>query len=852
MAAPGADRSAKGQGGSDQTSAEALKSIEWPRRLTLIGLWAERLARAFWPLWSILLLAFSAVAFGLHDFGSLLQLQIGLGLVALAALIALVWGWRKFRRPTSDEALIRLDASLPGRPIATLRDAQAIGADDAQSVAVWRVHLARMAEKARAARAVPPDLQLASRDRLSLRYVALTAAVMAALFGSFWRAAEVVAIGPGPAQAIPSGPTWEGWARPPAYTGKPVLYLNDITAPEFEVPVGSRIQIRVYGDQDGPAIEQTIAQVAPPAPAGEVTAAVPEGLRGLTELVVSQSGRLSIGGTGGTGREWQVIATPDNAPSVELTGEMGREADGRFRQKFKASDDYGVTAGRVTISLDADKVIRRYGLEIAPETSDPVTLDLPMPVKGDRREVTQTLVDDLSEHLFSNMPVSMVFSVSDAAGNEGQAQPLQVTLPGKRFFDPMANAVVEMRRDILWNRENLPRVLQLLKAIGNRPEELARSQNAAKRLRVLVRGADAMAQPLTDTQRDEVAKELWEIAFMFEEGDLNNAFERLQRAQDRLEEAMRNGASPEEINDLMKEMQQAMREYLKELRAQDQANGNQDGKDGQDGQGGQGGGRTITDDQLQKLLDEIERLMKEGKTAEAMQLMEELRQLMENLEVQNGPGGQGEGQGQGQGTMRDLGETLKDQQGLSDDAYRDMQRGRNGQGGGTDPGELADRQRELRDRLNEMQNGKMPGDGSEKGEEGRERLGEAEQAMREAEEALRQGDLAGALDKQAEAMERMRQGMRDLGEALADIEREPGAEGGNQDPREARRVDPNAVDPLGREPGSSARIGSDRNMVQNTPDQRAQELLDEIRRRSGEAARPDAELDYLRRLLELF
>lgn len=834
---------------SDTATAAALNALKWPRRLTLAGLWAERLARAFWPLWTVLLLAFSAAAFGLHEVGTLLQVQIGLGLVALLALASLIWGFRKFRRPTPDEALIRLDASLPGRPIATLRDSQAIGADDAQSSAVWRVHLARMAEKARAARAVPPDLQLASRDRWSLRYVALTAAVMAALFGSFWRAAEVVAIGPGPAQAIPSGPVWEGWARPPAYTGKPVRYLNDITAGEFEVPVGSRIQIRVYGDNAEARIEQTIAQVARPAPESpgsesQAAAAIPEGLKGLTELVVSQSGRLAIGGPGG--RDWQVIATPDTAPSIAVSGEMGREADGRFKQEFKASDDYGVTAGRVTISLQPAKVTRRYGLEIDPEIWEPVTLDLPMPMKGNRTEITQTLVDDLSEHVFSNMPVSMVFTALDAAGNEGSAAPYEVTLPGKRFFDPMANAVIEMRRDILWNRENLPRALELLKAIGNRPEELTRSQNAAKRLRVLVRQADAMTLPLTDAQRDEVVKELWDIAFMFEEGDLGNAFERLQRAQDQLEEAMRNGASPEEIDQLMKEMQQAMREYLKELGQQAQQNG-----DRQDGEGAQQGGQTITQDQLQQMLDEIERLMKEGKTAEAMALMEELRQLMENLQVQQGQGqGQG-GEGQGQGTMKDLGETLKDQQGLSDDAYRDMQRGRNGQPG-TDPGELADRQRELRDKLNEMQNGKLPGDGSEKGEEGRERLGEAERAMREAEEALRQGDLAGALDKQAEAMERLRQGMRDFGDALADLEREPGAEGGNQEPRDARRVDPNAVDPLGREPGDSARIGSDRNMVQNNPDQRAQELLDEIRRRSGEAGRPDAELDYLKRLLDLF
>ena len=41
-------------------------------------------------------------------------------------------------------------------------------------------------------------------------------------------------------------------------------------------------------------------------------------------------------------------------------------------------------------------------------------------------------------------------------------------------------------------------------------------------------------------------------------------------------------------------------------------------------------------------------------------------------------------------------------------------------------------------------------------------------------------------------------------------------------------------------------------MVQNDPDQRAQELLDEIRRRSGELARQLEELDYLKRLLQMF
>ncbi|MFN4130908.1 MAG: DUF4175 family protein, partial [Paracoccaceae bacterium] len=47
--------------------------------------------------------------------------------------------------------------------------------------------------------------------------------------------------------------------------------------------------------------------------------------------------------------------------------------------------------------------------------------------------------------------------------------------------------------------------------------------------------------------------------------------------------------------------------------------------------------------------------------------------------------------------------------------------------------------------------------------------------------------------------------------------------------------------------------GSDRNMLQGEDVyRRAQDLLDEIRRRTGDQQRPEAERDYLRRLLDMF
>ncbi|MEQ9124762.1 MAG: DUF4175 family protein, partial [Alphaproteobacteria bacterium] len=60
-------------------------------------------------------------------------------------------------------------------------------------------------------------------------------------------------------------------------------------------------------------------------------------------------------------------------------------------------------------------------------------------------------------------------------------------------------------------------------------------------------------------------------------------------------------------------------------------------------------------------------------------------------------------------------------------------------------------------------------------------------------------------------------------------------------------------DPLGRDAGNSGTISSGEELL-NGEDvyRRARELLDEIRRRSGEGARPEIERDYLERLLDRF
>ncbi|WP_330448995.1 DUF4175 family protein [Paracoccus marcusii] len=192
-----------------------------------------------------------------------------------------------------------------------------------------------------------------------------------------------------------------------------------------------------------------------------------------------------------------------------------------------------------------------------------------------------------------------------------------------------------------------------------------------------------------------------------EDGGLSDALERMRAAQERLSEAIRNGASPDEVQRLMDELREATDAYTDMLAQESQPQDQADSPD----RGGQQG-QTITADQIQEMMDEIQRLMNEGRMAEAEALLDQFNRMMENLQVQQSQG-QGEGEGrQGSQPMNRLADTLREQQELSDEAFRDMQRqfGQGQQPGdeGQDGGSMADRQRALREELGQQQ-GLMPG-----------------------------------------------------------------------------------------------------------------------------------------------
>ena len=841
-----------------------LNALRWPLRFTWLGMCFERAAYALWPLLSVVFLVLAVLMFGLHE---LLPLEIfwgGASLATIAGAAALGYAVYKFRVPSKTDAIVRLDQSLPERPIQALTDTQAIGVTDAASAAVWTAHQTRMIVKAKAAKAVPAYVRLASRDPFALRYVAVIFFAVALIFGSVLRVGTVGAVAL-PDDKLSSAPVWEGWIDPPRYTGRPTLYLNDQPEGALSVPEGSLITLRLYGEVGALALSETVSGPTLFASASSTA----------HDFKVIQDGELSINGP--NGRKWSVRVVPDIPPIVASLEGIDSDALGVMTLPFSAGDDYGVESGEAWITLDLDGVSRRHGLSVPPQARPELTVSLPMPVVGDRSGFEENLVEDFSKHPWANLPVVMNLTVLDAAEQQSRSEPSALLLPGRRFFDPMAAAIIEQRRDLLWSRANAQRISQILRAISHRPEDAFRNEVTQLRLRKLIERLETWIEldRLTLVAQDELAEELWTLAIELEEGDLADALERMRQAQERLNQAMRDGATNAEIAELMRELRDATEEYLKQLQKQQSQDGESPPQDG-------GNSSQMTQDDLQRMMDRIQELMEQGRMAEAEEALKELQEMMENMRVSEGEGQSGDPAGEQ--AMEGLSDTLREQQGLNDQAFRDLQEqfnpnaqagesdgnvGRNGgQGegeshegqGGEGSGEgssgppsnqqdnLADRQQALRDEL-ERQKNALPGASTPNGDAARDALERAGRAMENAEQALRQDQLGQAIDSQAQAMEALRDGLQSLAEALSENQEEQSPGQGEQDGNRQAQ----SRDPLGRgQNGDGVDPEAEGNVSDAEVYRRARDLLAEIRRRSAQGERTEAELDYLKRLIDRF
>jgi hypothetical protein len=268
----------------------------------------------------------------------------------------------------------------------------------------------------------------------------------------------------------------------------------------------------------------------------------------------------------------------------------------------------------------------------------------------------------------------------------------------------------------------------------------------------------------------------------------------------------------------------------------------------------------ISQRDIDEMMRQVQQFSEQGRNAEAQALLQQLTNILANLDVrltqreQQGQGGQSQTtrQQQMRQSMDQLSQTMGEQRGLRDDTQqRQGQQGQQQQsaagGGGSRQGgqggeDLADRQSRIQQGLSQTQRS-----ADEAGAAANPDLDAAARAMQESEQALRAGDLRGAETAQDAALDRLRRGASRLSQQMRD------GENGDQAGNTGAAGDSDR-DPLGRST-SGAGDASSRSMRLNgdlSTDLRARELFDEIRRRADDPNRPEAEREYLRRLLDTF
>ena len=166
---------------------------------------------------------------------------------ALAALYPL----RFFRRPTLVEIDRRIERAnrLEHNPVSVQSDRPS-GRHGIFADALWREHQKRMAEQLAAVSGDLPHTRVPERDPWALRAAVALLFVVAFAF-SYGPLGGSVADAFRPQSAIDAiPPRIDAWVTPPAYTGKPPIFLTsdaNQATPVFTVPEGSDVALRVTG-----------------------------------------------------------------------------------------------------------------------------------------------------------------------------------------------------------------------------------------------------------------------------------------------------------------------------------------------------------------------------------------------------------------------------------------------------------------------------------------------------------------------------------------------------------------------------------------------------------------------------
>ncbi len=765
-----------------------------------------------------------------------LALFLGGFLAALSPLA--LW-----RAPTRAAALRRLDRDSPDAhaPATSFEDGLANGGSDEETRALWALHRARVADEISKLQVTPPSPGMARRDPRALRYAALLLAAAAFLSAGAQRGARLAAAfdfrG---AVAVEAGDRVDAWIDPPAYTGRPPILLKVAgqTAPEtIAAPEDSQIVLRAASkDYDGVATG-AISPAEPPAKPQSIVE---------RRFKVAGDGEFRVTRAGSRLATFAIHAEPAGKPTIELLEPPKANASGSLALRYRIGDAYGVAGAEAEFeSPEAGK----HRLVEPPRFS----LSLPG-APGGIGEARTT--GDLSEHPWAGAEVTMRLVATDVAGRTGESEPVKLKLPQRVFVNPLARALVEIRRRLILDPDGTTdKALKQLDALRLAPDRFAVRPSIYLGLGAAVARLD---RARNDAGLMEVADLLWAMALQIEDGDASQTLKDLRAVEQKLRDALKNGASDQEIHELMKELRELADRYAREM-AENAENGKEDdaAADAKD---------------LDDMMSQLEDNARNGARDQAEAMLDELQDMLENMRgPQSAEDAQAEREMRRQ--MGELGKLLRDQQALRDKTFRRDQKQRGAAPDGqpeagqdaedSDPQSLEQQQQALKDRLEELkrQLKSLGMKGQPEFDDADRDMGDAEGNLQDEKGSSGAGQgpegpgsgpgrgghsrLGDAVDAQGRALEALRKGAQGL-------EKQMQASGEGQGYRAMRGKGQSGKgrDPLGRNNRNGER-GTSEGLLHESPEAaaRARQVQQELRRRLADPNRTGEEKDYLERLL---
>jgi uncharacterized protein (TIGR02302 family) len=696
-----------------------------------------------------------------------------------------------------------------------------------------------MEAAARRLRIGVPHAGFATRDPYGLRALAAMLLLLGAIdAGSDWRDRLIRALTPevGGRSGVVAA-SLDIWVTPPEYTGLAPQFLRPGATETIRIPTGSKLLAQVHGGQRVPslAIDDRARNFEP---VDNQNFQASADLTSGKHLAVTQSGTV-LG-------NWQIDIIPDNPPTIAFAKPPQATSHAVLRIDYRAGDDYGVEGAKA--------VIRREG----GKPDETIELELPLPGLH-LKEAQATSYHDLTPHPWAGLPVEIRLVATDALGQTGQSEPVHMELPARKFEHPVARAIIDQRKELVTDPGSRLAVADTLSDLRERPQ-LYRDDTVAF---LALRLAEQRLR-LNDEAKSiaEVQQLLWDTALRIEDGGMSLAEREMRRLQQQLQDALAKNAPDEEIDRLMKELQQALDRYLQSLAEQMARNPEQF-------QQPVDPSKVISSRDLQRMLDRARDLARNGARDQARELLSQLQNMLENLRMARPGQMPQQGSNEAQQIMRGMRELMQRQQQLLDRSFRAQQQQQQGQPGqqgrmgqrgqqqgGEQPdpngqlGDAAGQQEGLRRTLGDImrQLGDRFGDIPDP-------LGRAERAMRDATEALQRRQPGEAIGPQTEALDQLQQAARDFAQQM---QQRMQGQWGNPTDDEVGATDRDARDrverdPLGRPVSNNGTYdqGDVKIPDQNTL-QKAREILDELRRRAGERSRPTIELDYIDRLLKRF